>query len=207
MEVTLGCGSSPGDDRWIIDNISSIHGVAPMVLGTPLIEAGPPGNAVCFDGDDALVLDANPLQGLPAFTLEVLLRIDAVTTVVLNQPRYLHIETTTASRATMEARVTDTNWYLDTYLLAGTQNRTLVDPSKVHPVGAWTWTALTYDAGQMRHFVDGIEEATGAVNVPPLGPGKMSLGVRQNLVNWFKGCIRELRITPTALAATELQKP
>jgi hypothetical protein len=59
----------------------------------------------------------------------------------------------------------------------------------------------------MRHFVDGVEDANGTVTVPVFGAGKMSLGVRQNLVNWFKGCIREVRITATALPPAQLQKP
>ena len=105
----------------------------------------------------------------------------------------------------MEARVTETNFYLDTFLLAGTASRTLVDSAKLHPVGQWTWTALTYDGATMRHFVDGVEDANGAVAVPAFGPGKMSLGVRQNLMYWFKGCIREVRVTAAPLPAAQLQ--
>jgi hypothetical protein len=204
-----GTGGVGAADRWIIDNLSSIHGGAPMVIGTPQVMTSPQGDALCFDGDDAVVLDANPLQGLAAFTMEVFLRIDGVTTVALNQPRYLHIETADASRATMEARVNDTTWYLDTFLLSGAQSLTLVDAAKVHAVGQWVWTALTYDGsgGQMRHYVNGVEDASGTLAIPPFGPGKMSLGVRQNLVNWFKGCIREVRVTTSALPAAELQRP
>jgi hypothetical protein len=201
-------GSDSGTvDRWIIDNTSSIHDVVPMVIGGPQVITSPQGDALCFDGDDGIVLAANPVQGLAAFTIEVLLRVDSVTNAALNQPRYLHIETTDASRVTMEARVTETNWYLDTYLLSGGQNRTLAELSKVHPVGQWTWAALTYADGQMRHFVDGVEDANGTVTIPALGAGKISLGVRQNLVNWFSGCIREVRVTATALLASSLQTP
>jgi hypothetical protein len=205
-----GAGGTAGvvtADRWIIDNTTSIHGNTPMLLGSPQVMTSPQGDTLCFDGDDAIVLNVNPVEGLAAFTLEVLLRIDSVTTAALNQPRYLHIETNDASRVTMEARVTETNWYLDTFLLSGAQSRTLADATKVHPVDQWTWTALTYAGGQMRHFVDGVEDANGTVTVPAFGPGKMSLGVRQNLMYWFKGCIREVRITNAALAAAELQRP
>ena len=167
-----------------------------MVLGSPVVTSTPHGDALCFDGDDAVVLDGHPLDGLGVFTLEALVRIDGVTDAAFNQPRYLHIEATTGpARATMEARVTETTFYLDTFLLAGTASRTLVDSGKLHPVGQWTWTALTYDGATMRHFVDGVEDANGAVAVPAFGPGKLSLGVRQNLMYWFKGCIRELRVT------------
>ena len=146
-------------------------------------------------------------DGFGAFTLEVLVRIDGVTTAALNQPRCLHIEATTGpARATMEARVTDASFYLDTFLLAGTVSRTLADSSKLHPVGQSTWTALTYDGVTMRHFVDGVEDANGAVAVPAFGPGKLSLGVRQNLMYWFAGCIRELRVTAAPLAPDQLQR-
>jgi hypothetical protein len=200
-------GGAP--ERWIIDSTTSIHGDAPtMVHGSPQVMPSPQGDALCFDGDDAVVLNANPVRGLAAFTVEVFMRIDGVTNAAFNQPRYLHVETSDASRLTMEARITDTSWYLDTFLLSsGGESRTLIDAAKVHPVGQWTWTALTYEGGQMRHFVDGVEEASGTVTLPALGAGKMSLGVRQNLVNWFQGCIREVRVTPTALAPAQLQLP
>ena len=178
-----------------------------MVLGSPVVTSTPHGNALCFDGDDAVVLDDHPLEGLGAFTLEALVRIDGVTAAALNQPRYLHIEATTGpARATMEARVTETSFYLDTFLLAGTASRTLADSAKVHPVGQWTWTALTYDGITMRHYVDGVEDANGAVTVPAFGPGKMSLGVRQNLMYWFAGCIREVRVTAVPLPPAQLQR-
>jgi hypothetical protein len=198
---------APMAERWLIDNTTSIHGLAPMVLGTPIVTPTPHGDALCFDGDDAVILDDHPLDGLSAFTLEVLVRIDAVTAPALNQPRFLHIEATTGpARATMEARVTDTTFYLDTFLLAGAASRTLADTTKLHPVGQWTWTALSYDGAIMRHYVDGVEDANGEVAVPAFGPGKLSLGVRQNLMYWFAGCIRELRITPAPLPPAELQR-
>ena len=89
-----------------------------MVHGSPQVVSSPQGDALCFDGDDAVVLNANPVQGLAAFTVEVFVRIDAVINAAFNQPRYLHVETSDASRLTMEARITDTNWYLDTFLLS-----------------------------------------------------------------------------------------
>src|SRR6185436_8986228 len=113
-----GSGGAATVERWIIDNTTSIHGNAPTVMGSPQVMTSPQGEALCFDGDDAVVLNANPVQGLAAFTVEVFMRIDGVTNAAFNQPRYLHVETTDASRLTMEARVTETSWYLDTFLLA-----------------------------------------------------------------------------------------
>ncbi len=36
--------------------------------------------------------------------------------------------------------------------------------------------------------------------------GRVSLGVRLNQVGWFKGQIKELRVTPRAIAEGEMQK-
>jgi hypothetical protein len=58
----------------------------------------------------------------------------------------------------------------------------------------------------MRHFIDGTPELEGRVTFGPMAPGRTSLGVRQNLVYWFKGSIREVRFHHTALAASDLQR-
>ena len=41
----------------------------------------------------------------------------------------------------------------------------------------------------MTHYVDGVRELPGDVAFPPLGGGQTSIGVRQNLVSFFKGRI------------------
>lgn len=193
-------------DRWIIDNAREIHGLVPTLIGAPSVGTSPQGPALCFDGNDGILLEKNPLEGLAQFTLEVYVRIDGVSDPALSEPRYLHIEAKDGGRATIEARVTPTEFHLDTFLRTETTKLTLIDPAKRHPVGRWNWTALTYADGQMRHFVDAIEDASGSVTVPPMVEGKMSLGVRQNLVHYLTGCIREVRVTPKALTAGELQR-
>lgn len=50
------------------------------------------------------------------------------------------------------------------------------------------------------------QEREGAVEFVPMDAGKLSLGVRQNRVHWFKGAIREVRVTPAALAEGALQR-
>ena len=59
--------------------------------------------------------------------------------------------------------------------------------------------ATTFDGAMMTHFVDGVEQGSGAVAFRPLGRGRTSIGVRQNRVSWFKGRIHTVRITPSAL--------
>jgi hypothetical protein len=59
----------------------------------------------------------------------------------------------------------------------------------------------------MAHFVDGVKEREAAATFPPFGAGRISLGVRQNRVSWFKGGIREVRFHTIALSPDKLQRP
>lgn len=197
--------STPEAVIWRIDSTSTINGLTPTVLGAPTVADVGPGNAVCFDGvDDGLVFGANPLAGKKAFTVEVSFRPDADGPA---EQRFVHIqEAGSPNRAMIETRVASSAFYLDTFLASGSSKVTLVEPKLLHPTGRLYWAALSYEAGRMRHFIDGVEELSGALEFAPLGPGEMSLGVRLNRQYWFKGCIRELRFWSRALPANELQK-
>jgi hypothetical protein len=81
----------------------------------------------------------------------------------------------------------------------------MIDETKQHPTDRWFWVALRYDGKQMTSFVDGVKELEGPVTFAPMAEGKLSLGVRQNRVFWFKGEVKELRFTPEALAPDKLQ--
>jgi hypothetical protein len=155
------------------------------------------------------VLASNPLAALQAFTLQVLFRPDPVLQAQspLAEPRFVHIETDAGDRATVEARVGPTQFYLDTFIASAGRSKTLVEPARVHPVGEWHWAALTYADGVMRHYVDGTEDASANLDALPFGPGKTSIGVRQNRVYWFNGCVRELRFVPRALSSDALERP
>jgi hypothetical protein len=202
-------GAAAPNGAWVLDNLTSIAGLTPEVWGGPTLTQTPYGVALCFDGDDGIVLPKNPLEGFGAFTLQVLFRPDPVVEgeTALAEPRFIHIETSAADRATIEARVDSTQFYLDTFISSAGQSKTLSDESRRHAVGQWHWGALSYADGMMHHYVDGVVDASAALSAGPLGPGKTSLGVRQNHVYWFKGCIRELRFTPAALPSESLASP
>ncbi|MGC4093761.1 MAG: LamG domain-containing protein [Polyangiaceae bacterium] len=197
---------TPESKRWLVDDPRALHGAHTLVLGEPRLGESPLGPALCFDGDDGLIADLNPLQGLEAFTLEVLARIDAVGDPAHSEPRFVHIESAEGLRATVEARVTSTQFFVDTHLHTNSDKLTLANSASLHPVGRWNWIALSYAEGHMRHFVDAVEDGHGDVPFRPMGAGKMSLGVRQNRVHYFQGCIRELRVSPRALPAEQLQR-
>lgn len=51
----------------------------------------------------------------------------------------------------------------------------------------------------MRHYIDGKLELSGKIAMKPFGRGRVSIGVRQNKVYWFKGAVRKVRFTHKAL--------
>jgi PelA/Pel-15E family pectate lyase len=190
---------APAPVVWTLDSLSAIGGHQVRATGTPRVVTTELGPAVEFDGvDDGLFLDVNPLEGLARFTVEVLFQPDAGGGV---EQRFLHVEEAgTENRALVELRrLPDSSWTLDTFLLHGNASLTLVDRSQAHPANRWHTAALAFDGQTMAHWVDGVREASGAVAFRPLGAGRTSIGVRQNRVSWFKGRIREIRITPGAV--------
>jgi hypothetical protein len=191
--------------RWVLDNTERIGNLAPEVLGAPKIVHGETGDALEFDGaHDGIFLPANPLEGHAQFTIEVLFRPD---TGGPEQQRFVHLQDTAGSRALIETRLNATSgWWLDTFLWKVGEGRPLIDPQKVHPTDRWYWVALRYDGKTATHFVNAVQEREREVEFGPMGPGRVSLGVRQNKVYWFKGRIREIRFHSQAIAPEQLQR-
>ena len=105
----------------------------------------------------------------------------------------------------METRtLPDRSWCLDTFLRHEDVSLTLIDRQRPHPAGVWHTVALVFDGRVMTHYVDRVRELTGSVAFKAIGPGRTSIGVRQNLVSWFKGRIRLVRVTPEALPSARL---
>ena len=192
---------------WIVDDPARVGGHGTQIVGAPKALDTERGRAVCFDGArDGLVIGTNPIAGLAAFTIELLFR---PATAGASAQRVVHLaDDASEDRALLETRMTARDrWYLDTFLRAGPDRLTLTRDSAQHATGTWYWVALTYQDQQMRHYVNGSLEASGQVAFHPLSPGHTSLGMRLNQVSWFKGCLRELRISPAALPASQLQRP
>jgi hypothetical protein len=196
--------------NWTIDSVATIGGHRVDVIGTPDIDRGrgalaaPKEQAISFDGvKDGLIVNCNPISGLAAFTIEVLFFPVAGGE---HEQRFVHMqEHASENRALVELRSVKDHFYLDTYLHSTSSQLTLITPDHLHPHGKWYWAALCYDGVTMRHLVNGVEEANGPVNFAPLGDGLTSIGVRQNQVSWFKGCVREIRISNESLEPSRLQ--
>ena len=190
---------------WRVDQTGSIAGHTPTVLGAPRAVESPHGKVLSFDGvRDGLIVPANPLAGCEVFTIEVLFRPAAGGP---EEQRFLHVEDESGARALIETRLTpDGQWALDTFLLSGENRLPLLDRTRLHPANTWHWVALRYDGRRLSSFVNGVKELEGEVAFPPMKPGRVSLGVRQNLVYWFKGEIAEVRFHPVSLPEAQMQR-
>ena len=196
----------PASAVWALRDVSRIAGLITEVVGSPEVEGSGARPAFVFDGKgDGVFVPANPLEGLRAFTIEVRFKPDGTGG---EEQRFLHIEDGRKQRVLIETRVTPhKQWALDTFLFQDAGHKlTLLDRQRLHPTDRWYWVALVYDGTKMAHYVDGVLELEGEVAFAPMTAGRTSIGVRQNLVSWFKGAIAEARFTPGALPASRLRK-
>jgi len=180
---------------WSLEQTGTVGGFTTQVLGSPMAKTVDGRKAVCFNGvDDGLLIATNPIEGWASYTIEVLMKPDGDGP---EEQRYLHIQDAEERRALLETRVTpDKSWALDTFLHENPENKlTQLDRTLLQPTDRWYWTALVYDGKAMTQYVSGVKLMEGAVAVKPMTRGQISLGVRQNRVSWFKGCIAEVRFT------------
>lgn len=75
----------------------------------------------------------------------------------------------------------------------------LIDPAQLHPPNEWAHVVLVMDKGHVKNYVNGHLELEGDLNFSPIDSGSTSIGVRLNKIDWFKGAIQKIRITPEAL--------
>ncbi|MEJ6979648.1 LamG domain-containing protein [Pedobacter sp. P351] len=194
---------------WQIDNPAQIGKFKTSILGQPVVRVDEGDEVLFFDGvDDGLIVPEIPIQGWTKFSIEVLFKPAGDGPVA---PRFIHFQDTEDNRCTFELRITPNKmWYLDTFLKngkAGDRGLALIDSTLLYPTDQWYWAALTYDGKKMVSYVNGIKQLEGETNfVTTNEDGSLSIGVRLNKVNWFKGLIGEIRFHPEVLTAKTLQK-
>jgi hypothetical protein len=195
----------PPQKTWRFDSTKKIGGHATTILGHPRIINTPKGKAVEFNGvDDALFLDVHPLAGAETWTWEVIFRPDVGGSP---EQRFFHLsENGTENRMLFEIRLTGNEWCLDSYAQGGAGRQALMDRKKLHPAGEWYHAAAVYDGKEFRNYVDGVLEGKAELKLEPQKAGRTSIGVRINKVNYFKGAVREARMTPRALTVAEFLK-
>ena len=209
--------AAPRQITWTFDRLDRIGGVSTSVEGHPRIVDGAAGKAVEFDGvGDSLLIEQHPLAGAETFTFEAIFRPDGGA----NQQRWFHlaeidpntglatsVEQTTAepnARLLFEIRVVDENlWYLDAFINGPGYNKALMFADKRHPIGRWYHVAQVYDGRWYRSYVNGELQGEAEVAFKPQGPGRASVGVRMNKVNYFHGAIAKARFTSAALPVAE----
>ena len=189
------------DEVWTFDRLDRLGGHPTTVLGNPRVVDTPVGKAIEFDGvDDALLIDVHPLAGAETFTWEAIFRPDGGKT----EQRWFHLqETGSDDRMLYEIRVVDGRWCLDSYNHSRDGQRALLDRTKLHPLGAWYHVATVYDGRTFRNYVSGVEQGAAEIRLAPQKAGKTSIGVRINLVDYFKGAIHLARFTRRALSLSE----
>ena len=184
---------------WDLKKTNKIGGHKTTVVGQPKVIKTDQGKAIEFDGvDDGIFIETNPLAGAKTFTIEAWFRPDADGPA---EQRWLHVEDleNVESRAMLETRVSKDLWFLDTFLKSGDNRLPLFAENFKHPTGRWYHVALVYDGAEMRHYIDGKLELSGKIAMKPFGRGRVSIGVRQNKVFWFKGAVRKVRFSQAAL--------
>ena len=203
LGIAVTAAQTPSQLTWRLDNLERAGADPFQIIGAPSIVETDIGRAIRFNGkSDGLVIRRNPVAGLRQFTIEVLLSPD---TDGPEEQRFLHFaEAGSENRALVELRLASGRWSLDSYMRYDTAQLTLLDRSKTHAAGQWHVTAMTFDAGRLRHFVDGVEQGSGGGTFQPLGPGATSIGVRQNLVSWFKGRVHTVRISASVLPPSQM---
>ena len=186
---------------WTFDRIDRIGGRPTIVLGSPRVVQTPVGAAVEFDGvDDAIFVEGHPLAGAATFTWEAIFRPDGGA----RAQRWFHLqEEGTPNRMLFEIRVVGDRWFLDSYNYSTTGERALMNRTALHPLGQWYHVAAVYDGTTFTNYVNGEKQTDARVSLAPQRDGWTSIGVRINLVDWFRGAIRLARFTPRALREDE----
>ena len=204
LPVLLACASlaaAVDSEVWTFDRLDRVGGHPTTVVGEPRVVDTPVGKAIEFDGvDDALFVGVHPLAGAQTFTWEAIFRPDG------GQPeqRWFHLqESGTENRLLFEIRVIDGRWCLDSYGHSGDAQQALMNRNSLHALGAWYHVAAVYDGNQFRNYVNGTLEGAANIRFAPQGPGRSSIGVRINRVNYFKGAIHLARFTRRALAPAD----
>ena len=194
-------GGQPSSETWTFDRLDRIGEHSITVLGNPRVIDTPVGKAIEFDGiDDALMVDVHPLSGAREFTWEAIFRPDGGAP----EQRWFHLqESGTDHRMLFEIRIVNGQWCLDSYVHSATGEKALMDRTKLHTLGEWHHVAAVYDGREFRNYVNGVQQGAAELALAPQRSGRTAVGVRINLVNYFRGAIARARFTRAALAPAE----
>lgn len=190
--------------QWELAHIIRHPPAGVEISGNPKVINTPHGEAVQFNGqEDGIFYNQNPVAGWKQYTIEMIFRPAA------NGPfaqRIINLGTSRGSRILIEIRNTGPYWYLDAFL-SSKSKLTLIDSSKLHPTAQWYNVAFMIDRGKLKTFVNRKHELSGKVSFTPLPEGASSFGTRLNRKYWFKGAIREIRMSRKIVDTACFLKP
>ena len=190
---------------WQFNSLATIAGHSVEVVGQPQLIDTPAGKAVHFNGkSDVIYLPVHPLAGAETFTWEVVFRPDGGD----EEQRFFHLQEHANgvdgdSRMLFEIRVIGNEWCLDAFVKSGENGLTLIDRSKLFPIGKWYRATIVYDGSQLRAYVGDALQGEGPLPFVPQTAGRASGGMRINQVSPFHGAVILARMTPKALAPGE----
>jgi hypothetical protein len=197
---------------WRFDDTALLGGHTTKVLGHPKIIETPMGKAIAFNGvDDALFADVHPLAGAETWTWEMIFKPDVDGKA---EQRIFHLQSIDPATGTdvpqermlFEIRIREGQWCLDSFATSGGQSKALLNCEKKYPFGKWYRVTTVYDGKSLKNYVGDELQGEGEVKLVPQRPGHFSVGVRINLVDYYKGAIYETRFTRSALAVGEFLK-
>jgi hypothetical protein len=198
---------------WKFDNVDKIGGHSIIVLGQPKVQEQDGIKGLLFDGvKDGVVVSKIPIADAKTFTVEILFYPmeggSPAPRSGLVEERFLHIGDKGSPRVMFETRKNGKGqWWLDHFMAApGSGSIVSIDPKLVHPTNQWHWVALRWDGTTMTSYINGVKEMEKAGKFAGLGPGLVSVGVRQTIEYWFKGLVSELRFHSEAIAPEQLQR-
>ncbi len=205
-----GCANQTAKSHseiWRFDALTSINSHGVEIMGQPRVVSSPFGKVVSFDGDgDRLLVNTNPLGDATEFTVELIFKAnDAFPNN--SEPRVFHLESpdNPARRITIELRLNDKKqWYFDAFIKSEKSQFTLIDPTKVHPVGEWVHAAITYKDREFISYVNGKRELRGEVDYLSIpANARASVGARMNQIHWFNGEVLQVRVTKAVLQPSQ----
>jgi hypothetical protein len=197
---------------WRFDDTASLGGHATKVFGHPKVIETPMGRAIAYNGvDDALFVGVHPLAGAETWTWEMIFKPDADGKA---EQRIFHLQSVDPAtdgdvpeeRILFEIRIVKGEWCLDSFATSGGQRLPLLNCEKRYPFGKWYRVTTVYDGKMLRNYVGDELQGEGEVKLVPQRPGHSSVGVRINLVDYYKGAIYSTRFTRSALGVGDFLK-
>jgi hypothetical protein len=217
MVCLLTCLSAAAQETakqvsWRFDDTASLGVHATKVLGHPKVIETPLGKAIAFNGvDDGVFVDVHPLAGAETWTWEMIFKPDADGKA---EQRVFHLQSIDPATGTdvpeermlFEIRIRDGQWCLDSFATSGGQRLPLLNCEKRYPFGKWYRVTTVYDGKMLKNYVGDELQGEGEVKLVPQRPGRASVGVRINLIDYYKGAIYSTRFTRAALPVGEFLK-